>query len=82
VYGMMTRSDGSLMAQIECRPIPAWPVCTIEHRETVAAGHRKRMANTDHRPVEPPAWVKVSVFAATLLALTWLGMWLDAPHLW
>jgi hypothetical protein len=40
------------------------------------------MATADHRPVELPGWVKVSVFAATLLALSWLGMWLDAPHIW
>jgi hypothetical protein len=70
------------MALIECRPIHARRVCTIEHRETAAAGHRRSMATTDHRPVELSGWVKVSVFAATLLALTWLGMWLDAPHIW
>jgi hypothetical protein len=39
------------------------------------------MSKSDHRPGELPGWVKVLVFAATLLAFSWLGMWIAAPHL-
>jgi hypothetical protein len=38
------------------------------------------MAKASRTPGEPPGWVKVSIFAAALLALTWVGMWIDAPH--
>jgi hypothetical protein len=36
------------------------------------------MNNVDRPSRELPGWMKASIFAATLLAVTWLVMWLDA----
>jgi hypothetical protein len=36
------------------------------------------MATTDQSPRELPGWIKATIFAATLLAVTWLVMWMDA----
>jgi hypothetical protein len=31
-----------------------------------------------HRPGELPGWVKAGIFAATLLAVSWLAMWMES----
>jgi hypothetical protein len=36
------------------------------------------MSNVDRPSRELPGWMKASIFAATLLVVTWLVMWLDA----
>jgi hypothetical protein len=38
------------------------------------------MTQPRHRRLELPGWVKVSIFAATLLSATWLTLWLDAAQ--
>jgi hypothetical protein len=38
------------------------------------------MTQANHRRLELPGWVKVSLFAATLLTATWLMLWLDAAQ--
>jgi hypothetical protein len=36
------------------------------------------MSMVDRPSRELPGWIKASIFAATLLAVSWLMMWLDA----
>jgi hypothetical protein len=36
------------------------------------------MKTTDQPARELPGWLKVTIFAATLLAVTWLVMWMAA----
>jgi hypothetical protein len=36
------------------------------------------MTKADQPARELPGWIKAAIFAATLLAVTWLAMWMDA----
>jgi ferric-dicitrate binding protein FerR (iron transport regulator) len=58
------------MAVAVAAPVPPMPALVTGPAAGGSPQHPQRR--------ELPGWVKVAIFAATLLAVTWVVMWLDA----